>query len=71
MVLSTDRNFLKSFAAPSKRSLAAAALKLSADSGRGAAAGDLSSRLAKAGGLVDNIDSIVPNKLPRLTGLAK
>jgi hypothetical protein len=71
MVLSTDRNLLKTFAAPSKGSLAAAELKLCAVSGRRAAVGDLSYRLPKAGGLVDKIDSIVRNKLSRLIGLAK
>jgi hypothetical protein len=71
MVLSTDRNLLKSFAAPSKRSLAVAALKLCAVSSRGAALGDLSYTLPKAGGLVDKIDSIVRNKLSRLIGLSK
>ena len=48
MVLSTDRNLLKSFAAPFKRSLAAAALKLCAVSG-GEAALETSPKATKSG----------------------
>jgi hypothetical protein len=60
MALSTDRNPPEELRRPSKRSLAAAALKLCAVSGRETAVGDLSYRLPKTGGLVDNVDNIDP-----------